>query len=395
MVNMSYIPYDDLNDPSGFGRSFVKPAAQAVRGAVCGLYRNYQYWYRQGPGERFDVTGGLIESFWNNLCPEEPPYEPPLNDPPFKGGQCVCIKYQVTLEYRMPGENSWTAVGGAVHGEIREIGPHKSPGGYSGIGAFCRGHAHLNCQKDHLWIDFVGFGSEVGLNAQIRNLSVVRQDAQADNCGDLPVPPLPVAPPPPPGDLKPNVTFDFGGNQFNMPLNISPQIHVGGRYGFNPDVDINFTLDADANFTFEGPQFSFNPEFNFKPKLEFKFGPEGVNVNYGGDTYNYNYNPSSDPNLKPEEGEEVEEGEEEKDKSGLKFVKVTLTKLPDKVQYGNDNRNIYFAGWIEFLVGESALPRIQVNFQESIFPVPAYSDGYSLTFTNGAKGRVTKYTLKE
>lgn len=384
---MPYIPYEELESPGDdSGRGFVKGAANAVRGAVCTMYKNYQDWFHQGVGESYRVPPGeLINQFWNDLC-DEPPYEPPPPPaPPFNGGQCPGVYYRIDLSIFYDGQfieraTRWT------RGPISFIGvDYPLEGAFNVVVVGKKANGSEDRQ--------VFAGGSADYKPSVSNVVVTPDDGSADTCGNPPAPPAPPIAQPPP-KIETNVNFDFGGNQFDMPITISPQIHVGGRYGFNPDVDLNFTVDASADFNFEGPQFNFDPQFNLNPQLNFNFASGGVNVNIGGNTYNNTLAPSLNPSLEPSEGDEVEEGEEEKDAKGLKFVKVTLTKLPDKVQYGNGSRNVYFAGWIEFLVGDSALPRTQINFEESLFEAPEYSDGYSVAFTNGAKGRVTKYTLK-
>lgn len=384
---MPHHSYSDLENP---GSSFVKNAANAARGAVCSLYRNYKDFYHNNGIGISTPPGRMLENFWNNVCPGEPPYQPPAPPPPpFKGGQCNAIAYAVSTRSSSTLDDGSTAVRTNVFRFLYgPIGGVRFREGARSLEIFCKG-AQPNLAAAQYWLH-VGGGAATDRNKQTSITEITREDGQPDTCGDPPAPPLP-PPVQPPSQVNTNINFSVGGNNVTMPLTIAPQLHIGGRYGFNPDLDLNFTINADADINFAGPQFTFSPNFSLKPQLNFSFGDNGVNFNFGGPNFSFTGNIDSNPALKPEEGEEIEE----KNKPGLKFVKVTLTKLPDKVQYGNGGRNVYFAGWIEFLVGDSALPRTQINFEESLFEAPEYSDGYSVTFTNGARGRVTKYTLKE
>ena len=86
------LTYQELENNNNSGGGFLAQAANAAKGAVCGAYHDYKDWYHSN----IDLAappGALLETFWNGLCPLEPPYSPPPPSPaPFTGGQC-CDKY--------------------------------------------------------------------------------------------------------------------------------------------------------------------------------------------------------------------------------------------------------------------------------------------------------------
>jgi hypothetical protein len=82
-------------------------------------------------------------------------------------------------------------------------------------------------------------------------------------------------------------------------------------------------------------------------------------------------------------------------KPKLAYVEVILTRLPDKMQFGNRGaESVFFAGWIAFRAPTGGYySREQINFRRSIFvvPQPSGADGYTYTFTHGAKGTIREY----
>lgn len=95
----------------------------------------------------------------------------------------------------------------------------------------------------------------------------------------------------------------------------------------------------------------------------------------------------------PPDQKPPDDGGDSPSKKKLAYVEVILTKLPDKSQFGNAGaQNVYFAGWFAFRSNTGGFhPREQINFQRSLFVAPAGCDGYTHTFTHGARGRILEY----
>jgi hypothetical protein len=74
----------------------------------------------------------------------------------------------------------------------------------------------------------------------------------------------------------------------------------------------------------------------------------------------------------------------------LKSLNVTLSVLPDKAQFGGSNgRTCFFAGWCAIRYSSGYAPREQINFSQSSFQVGEGATGFTITFTNKARGRIT------
>lgn len=179
------------------------------------------------------------------------------------------------------------------------------------------------------------------------------------------------------------------------------------------------------------PQFSFDPRFNIDVGgVDFQFNLGGVKIDLGNGNANpalprdrFN-DPSDDfdrlppnndgggeppsnqpppppeappPDEDPDLEQEPKSEDDPKEESGvarLKWVKIILTELPDKMHYGDGAPNCYFAGWFEFKSGASCYERMQINFTNNLFLAPPGADGYAYTLTNGAKGYAIVYKAK-
>lgn len=97
----------------------------------------------------------------------------------------------------------------------------------------------------------------------------------------------------------------------------------------------------------------------------------------------------------PPDEKPPDDGGDSPPKKRLAYVEVVLTKLPDKVQFGNRGaQNVYFAGWLSFRSPTGSYhERQQINFQKSIFTAPLGSDGYTYTLTHGARGTIKEYYI--
>ena len=171
-------------------------------------------------------------------------------------------------------------------------------------------------------------------NASLVTTGVQRQDGLPDSCGDPPAnqPVVPI----PPDKLTPNIPYTYNdGNDVAIPVVIAP---------IKPTGVVNINVDG----------------------LTFKFDAGGV---------------------------DIELPDEEEEKKDVVWVVVNLTTLPDKMMFGNPN--VYFAGWITFLIGDAYTIREQINFERSVFRYPDGAISHHISFTNKADGVATTYTTQE
>lgn len=371
------------------------------RDFVCGLYK-------QQPRALIPNLGETALRFaWDKLCGEPPKSPSDLPAPPtspFTGGQCDAVPYLVrtSVNVIVDGVTYFTDIGEYVYfGPISGIG-------LSGNAAvlYCRGASGSPPQPSGTVVKLY----EVGAGASLASpaiTSIRKQDGSADNCGDPPGA-YPPAPPTPPGGF------------------VSPPVNLTLNDGL--DITVNFRLTPPTppskgnppppiKVEVESPNFSFPISFNFNgdvnigspPSIDIDL-PDNVtesitNINNNTTNLQTNFNdfrkdydfvfypPSfvNNPDVDVVVGEEEQEGE--KDKDSLLGLKVVLSNVPDKAQFGTPN--VYFAGWITFKTEQGYMPRQQINFESSYFIAPPGSTGYGYTFTNGSRGVVTEYSRKE
>lgn len=367
----------------------------AARDFACGLYKNQPGALIPNPGE------AVLRFAWDKLCdyPDSPGLPPPPASP-FTGGQCDAIPYVVRVSVNVVDQSGETPF---------DLGNHVVFGPVSGVGVigqrvviYCRGASGVFPQPPGYPQQIYQVGGASSLNSP-RITAINRQDGAPDNCGD---PPISY----PPGTVPP------GG--FN-----SPPVPVPLADGDN--ITVNFNFSPPAASLDKIPPIIINyvkPEINLKVPIEFNFNGEidiGVpsnppvvlppdvinninNINNNTNQTNNNFNDYrkdydffySPPKLDDDsetvkEDDFVESGKEE-NKEGIVGLRIELTKLPDKAQFGSPT--VYFAGWAAFKRDEGYMPREQINFADSFFLAPPGATGYTVTFTNGAEGNIRVYS---
>lgn len=379
----------------------IQDIQDAARGFACGIYQNI-------PGAIIpNPIADALHLFWDGLC--APPGSPGLPAPPvspFNGGQCVGVVYRVKVRKidlatgNITGEPS-TLIAGAIVGIKSQYNPD------NGITTtFLLGGGGTG-SPEYWTLDT----STVGVQHRYEYIFIQRLDGGADNCGNPPkaYPPAPSVPPE--GYTSPpiNITLE-DGDDIDVTFNFTPPVAIELPTLKPPSLTINVkspTLNIPLTFEFNG-------EVNIGPPLSQPgLPPDVVNtinnidnnttntnntanntnntLNKFYNTYNFNTSPppfATDPDVVKSPIGEAEDGD--KDEPGLLGVLVKLTKLPDKVQFGNPN--VYFAGWVSFKSQDGYLPREQINFKESYFIAPPGSTGFSYTFTNQSKGEVVLYS---
>lgn len=400
--------YDGLSSPYASGNragDFIAKLADKAADLACGLHRDYPGFTTYGgivPGS--GVVSEFNKGIWDSLCNDRGGL-PPAATPPFTGGQCSCVRYTVVIQqttwdgvtsqftrFNVPG-----AIKGISQKPISETDPRIQSSLVAGEAA---------CPYDG-GIESAPAGRESKFNI----VSVARNDGLADNCGSPPSRYPDVEPPFNRTYGNDSITYndgtDFTFPFFYVPVDISPT--------FSPNIRIDlggFTFNFDL-----GGVDIYLPDKKDDPRALPPAGgyptapPSGLPRPQPDPN---RPNPNPDPGNKPPrqdcpdcpdippqpdppgEGDPPEERPEEEGeevtKPGIEFLEVVLTTLPDKVHYGNEGANVVFAGWVAFRSKSgSYYPREQINFQQSVFRAPVGADGYTYTFTNGARGFVREY----
>lgn len=389
--------------------NYLAKAADAAADFACGLYKNY-------PGAVVgNAADSAIRGLWDGLCANRSPGLPAPPSSPASGGQCKCIDYLVTYtQYSPSGSEQGSSVltGPLSFGEA----PNPSvPGAVFQTIGFS-----IECiDGEPGGRGSLSYGlktAEGDYYAQIDSVS--RVDGQPDNCGNAPpsYPPGTNVLPPGAGSGTGTITYN-DGTDLTVPLvyaPISPQFSLNPR--FNVDVGgikVQFDLGGvkidlgNENSNPALPRDPFNDCSDDLDRigraiddLDDKVDALEPGGNGGGNTPDNPPPPpaATPPDDDPDLDKDPKSENDPKEENGierLKWVKIILTKVPDKVQFGDGAPNCYFAGWFEFKAGVACYPREQINFQTSLFLAPAGADGYAYTLTNGAEGYAVVYKRKE
>lgn len=383
--------------------NYLAGVADKAADFACDLYRDYPGAIIQSPIGAFNR--GLMDS----LCGPRNKLPPSPDTPPFSGGQCQCVTYNVNLLLRSPttGDNNDTVtVTGRVLGLSAEGDPSQSETELMYLRYIpCDGSGNELAVQQFL-VGTRGNGFDVIITG------VSRQDGLPDNCGN------------PGPDWDPNLPREIPDNRRsgNVVINnndgtniVLPIAIVGSGNVINVNPNINVDVGGiNIRFDFSGSKIDFgngnpnvdqprdrnNPNSDDFDRIEEILNRINERINEQGEDIeqikkdrNDTPPPDDDPEIEKEEDEEEEEsGDRDVDK--LQYVCVHLTKLPNREQWGDGAPNVYYAGWLEFKVKDCLLPRQPIHFSNSIFKAPEGATGFAYTLTNGAKGRVTVYKTK-
>lgn len=257
--------------------TFLEETANAVRNAYCGMVGSYANFLEQNfPAFGLTPNPGLgAAKFAQRLfCNREPPAQPL---PPFIGGQCAGVDYQVSISGVVNGQNvgdpnfDTTRV---WRGPLRRLGifqntlpPPAAPGQWQVFGQV----------EDATGATFTYFSiccSATPFNIQTVNARARRADGLPDTCGDPP----PIVPPPAANYNVIPVTIVY---QPNIGANVS----ISGQVTFAPVVvgvlgvvyapfritiptDVQLTLNGTINLTTGDLDFNFGDQLNLPPLLD-------------------------------------------------------------------------------------------------------------------------------
>lgn len=307
------------------------------------------------PGVGFPVASPAsgLSAAYGLLCNRNPP--PLQNPPPFTGGQCSGVLYDVSYSYDFRSGIA-TAPPGTV---TPNAGTSRVTGKVNGVRANNTTFlAFGELLTDGGTINIGGGSSGFANNVRVENeriTSIVRVGGLPDNCGD-PTPP-PVIPDPDPTGDNIDITYendegDTITNNFSITfgsayIDINSQINIPVNIGNNNDTD--FTINAALNFNTGDLNFyAGNPSYPpgtgtpgkdaYKPGTELPPKPPTV--------------PSTDPPPFPD----TSEAETEDIIAGCA---VTVSEVPTNISviFQSENPDIYAPnlGYVAFeiIVGTS------------------------------------------
>lgn len=387
-----------FQEHTGSAGRFIQDTAAGAGRFLCRLWVGYpdQWTKNKGLG-----GGNMVESFFQNFCPENPP---PPEPPPFTGGQCptnYTVRNRCNLVYRQGSfdappfnavvEYIFYNVPGPITTTYYGFPPSSTFGG--------------NSTPKIMGDDYIIISSEVpggnyiaySYNTVETNsiINVVRSDGLPDNCGSLPTS-YPTSNPPAPGDEKYDVdiTNPTGGPSFTLPLiwnDVDFNFPITFKVENNPEINIEVNFDGtDINFgpsptspdgtpKFVGP--GSNPVYSPSDNPEFsdRLPPPPINL------IDYDGTP----------GEPTEE--EEKEDAEITFVKLDVTVLPIKdkrILMPNPDDTVLFAGYFCWIVDGARTIEYSVRKLHTVWIKPSWATGYAFYAVNGAQITATSYKKK-
>jgi len=227
--------------------TFFDDLGTAVGNAFCtwlGGVGNAEAWLQRKAGLN---PGGVGAGIRGALCNDPTP--PPSTPPPFQGGQCPNVAYDVSYGWSFPGETpqSFTTT---YTGPIGlDVGSEDLGGGLTRyFGAIVFRAGQFNEGRDFAYQTT----SEPENPLSITN--IVRTDGQPDTCGD----PEPIIPEFEPPDLTIIVPDPDGGPDIDLDLTIYAPVIVGGN--------------VFAPITINGPDINLNGEISLNPDFNISIG---------------------------------------------------------------------------------------------------------------------------
>lgn len=250
--------YEELRDTVSSPYNLGKNLINGARSAYCSLYRQYPYYttgtFIDGPGK---FAKGLNDTICNDLNP------PPDPLPPFNGGQCVGVNYNMSIVVHYTaffdgvnqGQftlNNTFGVSGAIRDLHYKV---EYPDVYLYfLEAYGTPTFPTGSQQRLLLIQQQPPNPRVFNRFDSVDITVARQDGQPDNCGN------------PPPDWKdrtqppPSLIDDV-----NININVTPTLQVNVPVTIN-----NFITNNNSR-----------PTVIIKnPSIKFEFGTNGVSTNY-------------------------------------------------------------------------------------------------------------------
>ena len=381
---------------------FQDSLSEEARQVACTIWRDFPDFVSANA----DLSRSFVRGYMSRLCSDGP--LPQLDPPPFSGGQCDGVLYDVTISRSVYNiSNCLEVVSGSVvisvlgpvQGIVKQVvTPAQTTTSCNGLAADPVDLSDwflLSGSPDFLVATGTYTDPNENANPPLSNFTitnVVRNDGQPDLCGDLPLA-YPPTSPNIPGDftIQRNLTIEDG---VDLVLNFFYNTNLG-TFPMNFDLNgIKIVLDlGGVNFyyaptgnngsggTLPGGQPSPLPAPN--DNLDIKYPPPVAP-------------PPNNTDYDEEEKTETDPKEEDVGEE-LAFVRVELTSIPSNArnQFGDGAPDVYYAGWFEFQAEGYNFPRQPIHFIDNVYRKPIGATGYAYTLYNGFLGKATIYKLKQ
>ena len=386
------IPWDEVGDNL---TDFYYQAASKVRDFLCDLHNRKPSGLTGNCQVLDNPLCRIAHSNWNRACAGRQSLPIP---PPFVGGQCP-IFYNVRMKISVRDlrdctiktfyDNTSTPqpiVGlGPLRGFFFDIPTNQRTSDCRqnqeavsirtlrfrdvGQNIFSQGNFPTTIPNFDGYYNFLDF------------IEITPRDGEPDNCGNLPIS-YPAEEPITEEDKRTTITINnTDGTSFDFDLTL---IDFSTTTIFEYNLFLGDPNDPDQGGM--GIAVDHNG-ISFDPGGTGSISPSDVGGGDNGDT------------CKPKKPElpdlEEEEGEQEEEDEGIEYVKIKLTKFPDRVSFGESlDRNNYYAGFFRWNIGGEGYttPEYIMNV-ESIYEAPENTKGYTVSFRNGAEGIVTKLKI--
>ena len=376
------LPWDSIPDQGG---NFFQQVGRGVKNFICGLHQKSPSALTNDCKVLFTPPCKLAHAYWDRVCGGN---QGTIKRTRIFGGQCnilYTIRYEKALIQNGTFQNwfgpfttgqvqgpiqSFTITVGGVEVPDPYVGHWQFRGQYIETGPF-NGGGYKFFANGELAASLGGSGNRLVGFDPIGN--------EEDNCGDGPES----------LEYENDRPLEEGDTSTNLPVTL------------NDGTTLNFDLTLVS--------INVDVEFNLGLELGDKDNPGGglgITADVNGVTFDPNGTGGPAPNdvgggdnCKPKKPSfpdlQEEDGQEEEDDEELEYVKITLTKFPDRISFGKDvNTHNFFAGFFKWKVGDEGYTVPQyIMSKENIYEAPENAKGYAVSFRYGAEGIIKKLKL--
>lgn len=371
------------------------------RAIACTIWRDFP----DQVSANASLSRSFVRGYMSSICSDKP--LPVLEPPPFTGGQCDGVLYNVEISRSLYNiSNCQEVISGTV--TVQVTGPVqgivKQIIQVAQTTTACNGLAGdpvdltdwLLLSADPPLVVATGAYTDPNENANppLSNftiLSVTRADGMPDNCGDLPLEYPPTSP---------NIPNDY---TFNTSITLADGVDLNLTYFYDTSRQ-TFPMQFDVNgiqmiFDLGGVEFSYtkiNNDGGAGTLADGQPAPQPVPA----DDENRKFDVVQPPPPNSDDYEEIQKTEtdpkEEEIGEEIEFVRVTVTSFPVNVknQNGDGAPNVYYCGWFEFQANGYNFPRQPIHFLNNVYRKPQGATGYAYTLYQGITGQATIYKLK-
>lgn len=323
---------------------FERELFNAARNAFCNALELQQNYYGYVGRNPFFITARMAEALmgaaYRTFCNREPP---PTPEPPFTGGQCVGVTYDVDVYVDRKNGNGSQAGGYPFTFTVRTTGRIDGV-----IELTSAGVKTIFITTSHGNVYVTNANTPDQYHPVYQIVDIRRVGGGADNCGDPPIP----TPTPDPGfnDIDIDITYtNNDGIDITVPL-----IFIFADLNVNLRGELTVPIRIDLG------------GLNFKIGGELNLNNNEINLNFGNKNYNRNGLPNPDgykpdPNL-PDVPDDVPDDvyvpspDDTDDETSriLRACIVSTNNVPDNIsiiyQTGNPNITAPNLGYVSFCI---------------------------------------------